>query len=80
MKMNKLISKLNHVFNKRAQQQLQDRLELQEALLLIKKKQKELKACLEECTDPEERKALQEKITILQAQRGKGIGKLRNPD
>lgn len=77
MKKNKLFSRLTRLFNKRKDQQRQ---ELQASLLLLKQKQKQLKEQLEHCCTPEERQALQEKISILQAQRFKGINKLRQPD
>lgn len=80
MKTKTLLEKLTTLFNRQNNEEKIAEQELKEALLLIKKKQKELRARLEEATDPEERKELQEKITILHAQRSKGIDKLRNPD
>lgn len=80
MKKSKLFKKLHNLFSAKARENRQQRQELQDSLQLIKKKQKELKALLQDCHDPDERKALQEKISILQAQRGKGINKLRNPE
>lgn len=80
MKTNKLLEMLAGLFNRSNNEQSIAEAELKEALQLIKKKQKELRARLKETTDPDERKELQEKITILHTQRSKGIDKLRNPN
>lgn len=80
MKTKTLLEKLTTLFNRSNGEEQTAQQELKEALLLIKKKQKELRARLEEATAPEERQELQEKISILHAQRSKGIDKLRNPN
>ena len=79
MKTSKIVSLFNQLFNGQNEEQDAERIELKEALQLIKNKQKELKALLECTENSEERKELQEKISILQAQRSKGIDRLRNP-
>lgn len=80
MKTNKLMKKLTSLFSRAKRREDKKRKELQDALLQLKKKQKELDTQLECCQDPEQRQALVEKINILKAQRGKGIGHLRNSD
>lgn len=80
MKTKKLMKKLTLLFSRAKRREEKQRKELQDALMHLKKKQKELDAQLELCQDPEERQALVEKINILKAQRGKGIGHLRNND
>lgn len=80
MRTKKLLEMLTALFSRANTEQEQAQAELKEALQLIKKKQKELRLRLQKAEDPEERKELQEKISILHAQRSKGIDKLRNPD
>ncbi len=76
----KLFKKLGLFFDSKKLEAQQQRQELQDALRQLKNKQKLLKAELEDNSNEEERQQLEEKITILETQRRKGIDKLRNPD
>ena len=78
MKTRKFMNKVACMLDKQKREQAEQRQELLDALRLLKKKQKELLLQLKECQDPAECQQLQEKISILKAQRGKGIGRLRS--
>lgn len=76
----KLFKKLGLFFSRKKFEAEQQRKQLQDALKQLKAKHKSLKAELEDISNEEERQQLEEKITILETQRRKGIEKLRNPD
>ncbi|MFY9178525.1 MAG: hypothetical protein WAO12_01960 [Venatoribacter sp.] len=80
MKTKKLMKKLSLLFNRQERKALKQRHELKDALAKIKCKQKELEQQLECCQDAEAKKELEDKISILETQRRKGLDKLRNPN
>lgn len=80
MNSKKLFKKLGLFFSRKKQAIEQQRLELQATLKQLKAKQKALRAELEDIDNDEERQQLEEKISILETQRRKGIDRLRNPD
>ena len=80
MNSKKLFKKLGLFFSRKQQALEQQRLELQATLKQLKAKQKALRVELEELDNEEVRQQIEEKISILETQRRKGIDKLRNPD
>lgn len=78
MKFSKLINKVNALFNAEAREQERRRRELKSAMKKIRHKQKELEAELSSCGNDDERARLEEKISILSAQRAKGLELLRD--
>ncbi|WP_430461195.1 hypothetical protein ACQUQU_18510 [Thalassolituus sp. LLYu03] len=77
MKFSKLMKKLNALFSSEAREHARKKRELKNAMKKIRHKQKELEQELASCHDDFERKRLEEKISILSAQRAKGLELLR---
>ena len=73
MKFTKLIKKLNNLFDPQMRDQKSRRKDTKAALKKIRDKQHELEQRLKECSSDLEAKELQEKISILMAQRAKGL-------
>lgn len=80
MKMKKLLKKMNLMLSRHEREKEKQRQELQDALQRLKDKQRELEQELAQCHDPARQQELEEKISILTAQRKKGLGNLRNPE
>ncbi|MAD47694.1 MAG: hypothetical protein CMI02_20140 [Oceanospirillaceae bacterium] len=77
MKFSKLMNKLNDLFGRRQREQKIRRKDLKMALKKIRHKQRELEQRLQTCDSELEAGRLKEKISILQAQRAKGVAFLK---
>ena len=77
MKFSKLMKKLNALFDAEAREHERKKRDLKTAMKKIRHKQKELEAELEACSNEQDRPGLEEKISILAAQRAKGLELLR---
>lgn len=77
MKYSKLIKRLNALFDPDLRAHQRKKRSIKDGLKKIRHKQKELEAKLENASDGKDRKKLEEKISILIAQRAKGLELLR---
>ena len=69
MKISKMVKKLNALFDNHQRERQRQRKELKAALRKLRHKQHELDDALAECHEPTARQELEEKISILAAQR-----------
>lgn len=77
MKSKKLLGRLNDFLNADERTQKQDIKSARKVLKALKDKEKELKSRLENSSDAEETDALQTKLDVIYAQRGKGVELLK---
>ncbi|QQD20426.1 hypothetical protein GJQ54_01005 [Oceanospirillaceae bacterium ASx5O] len=77
MKISKMVKKLNALFDNHQRERQRQRKELKAALRKLRHKQHELDDALAACHEPTARQELEEKISILAAQRRKGLELLR---
>ncbi len=80
MKFSRLMDRLNALFDAHQRQHHRQRDDLKDALKKIRHKQRELEQRLAECDSELEQTRLQEKISILMAQRAKGLAMLKEMD
>lgn len=78
MKFAKLMDRINALFNAEQRERSRRRSELKVMLKKIRHKQHELEQQLADCNSELERTSLEEKISILNTQRSKGLELLKD--
>ena len=78
MKLNRILSKLNDIFDDDRRAQLQEIEALKVSIKRLKNKYKEFEGQCESEVDEKKKAKLQEKINIIRAQRKKGLKLLKS--